>query len=421
VTMGLARVGGMCTKQHNCVIGELGVTNSQGKPYPSAGFTAVYVMAHEVGHNLGMHHDSTAGCARDGYVMSPSRGTKGESQWSSCSVRALAENSNLGCLEDNSAGAVESLDIEAGVYPGEVWSANRQCQIFLLDQDAQIDHTEATFPAMCESIKCRTPRRDGYYRSGPALEGTACGRGRWCMGGSCVSNTKATSPASSKPGQWSEWRRDGCRSGCIKGGRGAREKKRSCQTGRLVHTLEGCQGPSTGMDFCDDSSICGEREDSSQYATTQCRHLSNFVSVIDPTAQGTQVAHSRDRLWQACAIYCKKRNGGWYTPRMDLNDKPGLSPYFPDGTLCHQDTQGSKYYCQRQMCLEENSRVAKSTEPDLDLFLNAVPGDEEGETPEQLRTYFTLNDAQEPIGGQFGGLSVPEVQEDAWSVKDYIE
>ena len=24
------------------------------------------------------------------------------------------------------------------------------------------------------------------------------------------------------------------------------------------------------------------------------------------------------------------------------------------------------------MCLEENSRVAKSTEPDLDLFLNAV-------------------------------------------------
>lgn len=91
---------------------------------------------------------------------------------------------------------------------------------------------------------------------------------------------------------------------------------------------------------------------------------------------------------------------------MDLNDKPELSPYFPDGTLCHQDDSGSKYYCQRQMCLEENSRVAKSTEPDLDLFLNAVPGDEEGnETPEQLRTYFTLNDNLKPVGSQETGCT----------------
>ena len=57
--MGLARVGGMCTNAHNCVIGELGVTNSMGKPYPSAGFTAVFVMAREIGHNLGMFHDNT--------------------------------------------------------------------------------------------------------------------------------------------------------------------------------------------------------------------------------------------------------------------------------------------------------------------------------------------------------------------------
>ena len=33
----------------------------------------------KVGHNLGMHHDSTAGCAKDGFIMSPSRGTKGSS------------------------------------------------------------------------------------------------------------------------------------------------------------------------------------------------------------------------------------------------------------------------------------------------------------------------------------------------------
>jgi thrombospondin motif-containing protein 18 len=34
----------------NSVIEEFGVTNQQGQPYPSTGFTSVYVMAHEIGH-----------------------------------------------------------------------------------------------------------------------------------------------------------------------------------------------------------------------------------------------------------------------------------------------------------------------------------------------------------------------------------
>ena len=39
---------------YGCVIGEMGVRDHNDKPYPSTGFTSVYVMAHEIGHNLGM-------------------------------------------------------------------------------------------------------------------------------------------------------------------------------------------------------------------------------------------------------------------------------------------------------------------------------------------------------------------------------
>lgn len=49
-TMGLATVGGVCLPQYNCIIAELGATNTFGKPYPSAGFTSVYILAHEIGH-----------------------------------------------------------------------------------------------------------------------------------------------------------------------------------------------------------------------------------------------------------------------------------------------------------------------------------------------------------------------------------
>ena len=40
----------------------------------------------------------------------------------------------------------------------------------------------------------------GYYRAGPALEGTACGDGFWCRAGKCVKNVKPAVDGSAEPG-----------------------------------------------------------------------------------------------------------------------------------------------------------------------------------------------------------------------------
>jgi len=424
VTMGLARVGGICRKEHACVVGELGVTTETGKPYPSAGFTAVYVMAHEIGHNLGMSHDHKQGCDRNGYIMSESRGNKGESQWSSCSVNSLSrklQSGELKCLEDDNSKKVETLGMEQDVFPGEVWSATEQCQIFLLDSDAHIDHNTQDYKDMCYSIKCRTPKREGYYRAGPALEGTACAEGNtmWCRRGQCVPNDKATVEVN--PGTWSDWKHSSCQSGCLPQSLGYRTKRRTCQRGRLVHTLAGCRGPTTGMDFCKDDNICPTRKDTDKYASEQCAIFSSYVKGIDKNGIGVQVQYSKTRLWQSCAIYCKRSDTGqWYTPRLELNDLP-ISPYFPDGTFCHQDG-GTKYYCQKNTCLEEDSRVAKQDTPDLDVLFNAKPeGDGDVKPPAELEKYFTLDKDLRSVGGAFSGLSSKEEAEEDWDVIDYLD
>ncbi|XP_033324352.2 ADAMTS metallopeptidase stall [Megalopta genalis] len=433
-TMGLATVGGVCIDQYSCVIAELGVTNQFGKPFPSAGFTSVYIAAHEIGHNLGMHHDSTGNaCPKDGYIMSPSRGTHGETVWSKCS-REVAEKLTYTkpCLKDRPYKRPNDRLDHARFFdlPGRVWTAKKQCEVLLRDKDA----TVATLYNACEALQCKTPHRSGYYIAGPALDGTYCAPGKECRGGECknalqiVSGTDPYGPQlpQARPVGWSEWIPGACSSGCLLKSSGARSRRRFCNSPTPENAETDCQGPRYDVVLCRDDKLCSKkkRRSSVDFATLRCAEFSESLPELDGKGGGLQAPHEPERPWMACAIFCRRKDiASYYTPRVELNDL-GLDPYYPDGTWCHAE-QGQNYFCRQHHCLPENFRFGKTTLKGR-LWDDAQFGPQNAHKDglhldDQVIKYFSLGpDGRPLLTSLSGGIGFPP-DEDEWIDKDYVE
>nr|XP_034177349.1 A disintegrin and metalloproteinase with thrombospondin motifs adt-2 [Osmia lignaria] len=449
-TMGLAVVGGLCIDRYSCVIAELGVTNQFGKPFPSAGFTSVYIAAHEIGHkyvyscvqlkfsllttvlvfSLGMHHDSTGNtCPKDGYIMSPSRGLHGETIWSDCS-RDLAQRLSYTkpCLTNRPTAQTNPHLDHARFYdlPGREWTGKKQCEFLLRDKDASV----ATWYKACESLQCKTPHRSGYYFAGPALDGTYCAPGKECRGGDCK-NTLQIYPGSEKPfvqpGGWSEWRTGSCRSGCLSKSTGAQTRQRFCNNPTPMNTVIGCEGTRYDVVLCKDDRLCKKnRKSIVEFATLKCAEFSERLPELDGKGGGLQAPHEPERPWMACAIFCRRKDiASYYTPRVELNDL-GLDPYFPDGTWCHAE-EGQNYFCRQHHCLPETFRFEKimlqdSQQIDEDIEFgpqNAHPGGLG--LDDQIIKYFSLGSDGLPLLTSLSHSIGFPPDEDEWIDKDYVE
>lgn len=384
-----------------------------------------------------MHHDSTGNsCPQDGYIMSPSRGTQGETIWSPCSRQiAIDLSTKKPCLLDKT---IEDKDDDKELdhtyyltLPGREWTAKRQCELLLRDKDASV----VSLVNACQALQCRSSHQSGWYYSGPALDGTTCENEKECRGGECLPALHFTGKPNIETNHWSKWNEGPCISGCIKKSTGTKSRNRICNyynnnnNHDTINTSanENCHQYETML--CSDSKICKKRITPDEFATIQCEIFGNHLPEIDDNSSGLQTPHEIERPWMACAIFCRRKDiASYYTPRVELN-KLGLDPYFPDGTWCHRDENNDDYYCHRHHCLPANFDFSKNIlinneYKDLDYIFgtrNTVPNE-----PNELKRYSSLGTDKKPMAKNYPSDGDDDDDSKSWGEgestdKDYIE
>ncbi|XP_024083646.1 A disintegrin and metalloproteinase with thrombospondin motifs adt-2 isoform X2 [Cimex lectularius] len=337
--VGLAPVAGMCNPTSSCTVNE------------GRHFESVYVVAHEIGHNLGMRHDGPLAdnnCDPGSYLMSPTLGS-GKIKWSSCSRNYLNQflrTPQSHCLMDHSLNSVQLDHGGEGMLPGERFDADQQC-ILKYGRGSRHSSTQP-IGDICQDLHCMRERFT--WTSHPALEGTSCGLGKWCRSGRCLDRGLNAQQAASHvvKGGWSEWGPfSECASGCLYdsggdlagGSTGVMVASRFCNNPRPENGGDPCIGSDKKYKTCVPHQCSMIPKSSIQsFADEICLRAREIDS--DFTGTGFQKMSSDSE--EACTVWCHKRKTGL--------DSKGWA--FPDGTTCQTSRRHTPMYCISGVCQE---------------------------------------------------------------------
>lgn len=157
-------------------------------------------------------------------------------------------------------------------YPGLSYTAKDQCEILLRDHEAY-EFVNGASAQVCENLHCRTPNRPGFFFAGPALQGTTCGNGKWCDGGTCQNKKEITSASSTSIRPFPDEKLGVCNSECLQHGRGVQKSQDYIDSDAVI------------IHVCDDKNICKTRKSIVDYGTEKCNEFSKKIQAIDGNFQ----------------------------------------------------------------------------------------------------------------------------------------
>ncbi|KRY71449.1 A disintegrin and metalloproteinase with thrombospondin motifs 16 [Trichinella pseudospiralis] len=373
---GFAPVGGMCSPLKSCTINE------------GADFGCSFVIAHEIGHNLGMIHDGDNECNANCCLMSPFVG-EGKTSWSKCSVNELhrflkklrhvinsttattndgqniiflklnfsSKDTVKNCLLDNDI-TPEVLSINKKPYAGQMYNVDQQCKKAHGNGWIHQLQPKQSLSDICRMIWCSAG--EGIIRNThPALEGTYCGPKKWCFHGKCQSWLGSDHPPYPVNGQWSMWRtnvEDECTE-CVIGDQvRLRLAQRLCNRPQPNNGGRNCPGAEYRAVICTETVKCSGLK-VNEFATKKCSEWkANFPTILS----GVGLQHNE----QSCKIWC----------HVQSSDYAHSVGNFPDGTPCTNGGHCVRGKCMHFLCKDKATLVEdESSCPEKDIIINTTP------------------------------------------------